>query len=236
MIQFYSPDIEKTLTLPESESGHCCRVLRKVAGDEIVVTDGKGNRYVCEIVNPNPKQTEVVIKSKEILDPERNYKLTLAVASTKNSDRMEWMVEKAVEIGVDRIVLLKCERSERKSLKSDRLLRVMISAMKQSLSGHLPELVETTDFETFIKEEPKGSQRYFGYCSPDYSKKEFAKECSPGGEVVVVIGPEGDFTPREVELAVKEGFEPVTFGQKRLRTETAGVFAVCAAGVINQKG
>lgn len=234
MIQFYSPDIEETLTLPESESAHCSRVLRHKEGDEIIVTDGKGHRYLCEIVESHPCHTKVEIKNKEVLPPERNYRLTLAVAPTKNSDRMEWLMEKAVEIGVDRIALIRCKRSERKIQKSERLSRVMVAAMKQSLSTRLPELTEVTGFEDFVVQVGRESQKFFGYCSEFYPRKELVKECKAGGEVVVMIGPEGDFTPEEVDLAVEKGFIPVTFGNKRLRTETAGVFAVSAVNIINQ--
>lgn len=233
MIQFYAPEIEESNILPEGESIHCSRVLRMKAGDEIVVTDGKGARYICVIENPHPKNTSFYIKEKIEIVANRNYKVTLAVAPTKNPDRMEWMAEKAVELGVDRIILLKCERSERKFLKSERLKKVMIAAMKQSLGTVLPELVEITAFNRFVSDDFSG-QKFFGYCSADYPKKEFAKECKPESDVVIMIGPEGDFTPSEVELAVKSGFVPVTFGNKRLRTETAGVFAIAAVDVINQ--
>ena len=234
MIQFYAPDIESTLALPESESSHCCRVLRKKEGEEIYVTDGKGNRFLCEIVDANPGNTKLVIKSVQSTPSERNYKLILAVAPTKNSDRMEWMLEKAVEIGVDEIALIKCSRSERKVQKTDRLLKVMVSAMKQSLSTHLPDLLELTEFKEFISLQKKEIQKFFGYCSEEYPRRELVKECKPGKDVIIMIGPEGDFTPEEVEFAVDKGFMPVTFGSKRLRTETAGVFAVSAVNVINQ--
>lgn len=234
MIQFYAPDLEETLVLPEGESVHCARVLRMKEGDEVIVTDGKGHRFVCEIIKPHASHTLLKIIERLDLSPERDYRLILAVAPTKNPDRMEWMVEKAVEIGVDKIVFIKCDRSERKNLRGERILKVMIAAMKQSLSVYLPELEELTDLETFIKNTDRTSQKYFGYCSPQYLKKSFVKECKPGGEVIVMIGPEGDFTPKEVEIAVENGFIPVTFGEKRLRTETAGVYTVSAVSVINQ--
>ena len=236
MIQFYAPEIETTGVLPEGESAHCTRVLRMKEGEEIFVTDGKGNRFVCEIIKAHPSHTEVFIKSREDFKRERDYKLTLAVAPTKNSDRMEWMIEKAVEIGVDRVVLLRCKRSERKVQRSDRLLKVMIAAMKQSLSTYLPELIDITEFKKFVESHEPGYSKFFGYCSELYPRKEFVKECKPGVNVTVMIGPEGDFTPEEVEEAVNRGFLPVTFGNKRLRTETAGVFAVSAVNVINQLG
>ena len=235
MIQFYAPEIETDGLLPEGESAHCSRVLRMKEGDEIVVTDGKGSRYICGIIKSHPSRTQVEIKRKEEITSQREYRLTLAVAPTKNSDRMEWLVEKAVEIGVDKIALLRCERSERKNLRPERLLKVMVSAMKQSLGVVLPELEEVTKFKDFVEAAPPPAQKFFGYCSSLYPKKSFVDECRKGGEVIVMIGPEGDFTPEEVETAVAKGFIPVTFGEKRLRTETAGVFVVCAVDVINQR-
>lgn len=235
MIQFYSPDIEVNGLLPESESAHCCRVLRLSVGDTIFVTDGKGNRFECEITNSDPKKTSVTILRKITLNSEKNYTITLAVAPTKNADRLEWLVEKTVELGVDRIVLLKCGRSERKVMKTDRLLKIMVSAMKQSLGVKLPVLTELTDFKSFIKEENSRSQKFFGYCDDNFPRKEFAKECESGRDIVIMIGPEGDFTSEEVGMAVENGFVPVTFGEKRLRTETAGVYAVCGVNIINQR-
>ena len=234
MIQFYAPDIAFQNALTESESAHCVRVLRKKSGDLINVVDGIGTRYLCRIEDAHPKHTTFSIVSQEKVSFHRPYKLTIAVAPPKNSERLEWMVEKAVEIGLDKIVLLQCERSERKVMRSDRLIKVMISAMKQSLSAELPEIVEMQDFQSFVSQSDSRSQKFFGYCSDSLPRKEFVKECQPGGEVVVMIGPEGDFTPGEVKSAIANGFIPVTFGEKRLRTETAGVFTVCAVDVINK--
>lgn len=233
MIQFFAPDISSIPELPEGESGHCCRVLRMKEGDIIRVTDGKGNIYLCKITAAHPKHTSLEIISQEHVVP-RNYKVTLAVAPTKNSDRMEWLAEKAEEIGVDRIVLLKCERSERKNLRPERLQRILVSAMNQSLDAYLPELGEIISFKEFISSAPAEAQKFFGYCSQEFPKKDFVRECKKGGDVIVMIGPEGDFTQQEVALAVEKGFLPVTFGEKRLRTETAGVFAICAVNIINQ--
>ena len=234
MIQFYAPDIEATGLLPESESAHCCRVLRMKEGDEIIVVDGKGKRFCCRIVEAHQKHTAVEITGWEEAGNHWNYPITLAVAPTKLADRMEWLLEKVVEIGVDRIVLLKCRHSERKVMKRERLERVMISAMKQSLKGVLPKIEEMTDFSDFINGCDAGSQLFFGYCDAAYPRKEFAKECCPGRPTVIMIGPEGDFSPEEVEMAVAKGFVPVTFGKSRLRTETAALYGVTAVHVINQ--
>ena len=235
MIQFYAPDIEQSGILPETESAHCVRVLRLREGDNVIVTDGKGHRFECEIKEAHSIRTSVIIKKRIEVESERNYRITLAVAPTKNADRIEWLVEKAVELGIDSFALLKCTHSERKVMKTERLYKLMVSAMKQSLGVRLPELIELTDFHEFISEAPGDSQLYFGYCSSEYPRKDFAKEYTPGRDVLIMIGPEGDFTLEEVENAVKAGFVPVTFGEKRLRTETAGVYAVSAVHAINQR-
>lgn len=234
MIQFFAPDILSTGELPESDSAHCCRVLRMKEGDEVFVVDGKGKRYLCVITSAHPKHTAVEIRDEELLPAHWGFSLTLAVAPTKNADRMEWLLEKIVEIGVDRVVLLKCERSERKVMKTERLERVMVSAMKQSLKGVLPELTGIMDLKEFIKGEAgKDAFKCFGYCSESYPKRGFASNCPPEGDVVIMIGPEGDFSPSEVDMAVKSGFMPVTFGESRLRTETAALYGVTAAHVVH---
>ncbi len=234
MIQFYSPDILATGVLPESDSAHCCRVLRMQAGDEVYVVDGKGKRYRCVIMEAHPRHTLVEIVGEEDLLPHWGFRLTLAVAPTKNTDRMEWLLEKIVEIGVDRVVLLKCARSERKVIKPERLEKVMVAAMKQSLKGVLPTLDPLTPFAEFVRSQAgDDSFRCMGYCSDSFPRKGFAKECPKGKDIVIMIGPEGDFSPEEVDEAVKAGFLPVTFGESRLRTETASLYGVTAAHVIN---
>lgn len=234
MIQFYAPDIATTGVLPESDSGHCCRVLRMKEGDEVWVVDGKGHRYRCTIVEAHPKHTAVEIAAAEDVMPHWGFSLTLAVAPTKHSDRMEWLLEKAVEIGVDRIVLLRCQRSERKAMKLDRLEKVMVSAMKQSLKGMLPLLEEVTTFGSFVKSVPENYQKFFGYCSAEFPRLDFSKAFRKGKDTVIMIGPEGDFSPEEVAMAVESGFVPVTFGASRLRTETAALYGVTASHVLNQ--
>ena len=234
MIQFYAPDIERTLTLPESESAHCSRVLRMKAGDEAFVTDGKGKRFRCVILEPHQKHTSVEIIDFEEVPNHWDNRITLAVAPTKHADRMEWLLEKVVEIGVDKVVLLRCQRSERKSIKLERLEKVMVSAMKQSLKGVMPEIEEVTSFKSFVESVPDECQKFLGYCSKEYERKDFSKEYVSGKDVVIMIGPEGDFSPEEVKMAVRSGFMPVTFGQSRLRTETAALYSVTAIHVLNQ--
>lgn len=233
MIQFYAPDILETLTLPESESLHCCRVLRLKEKDRIYVVDGKGHRYECEISMVHNKHTAIKIVNTEELSSHWGVKITLAVAPTKNIDRMEWLLEKAVEIGVDRIVILQCEHSERKSVRHDRLEKIMISAMKQSLKGVLPDLTDILPYRDFISEDTS-AQKFIGYCDDAIERRLFACEYQPGQDVEILIGPEGDFSPKEVELAMANGFVPVSFGNSRLRTETAALFAVQTVHIINQ--
>ena len=207
MIRFYSPGIEQTGTLPEDESTHCCRVLRMREGDEIETVDGEGHVYRCVITNAHPKHAGVEVL--ERTDQPQNWRgrLTLAVAPTKNADRMEWLVEKAVEMGVNEIVLLRCEHSERRKMN---------------------------DFKDFIKgHADKPEFRCFGYCSPEVERRDFGQCCTKDSDVVVMIGPEGDFSSAEVETAIKAGFLPVTFGTSRLRTETAALYATAAFHVIN---
>lgn len=233
MIQFYAPDLEISGILPEDESGHCCRVLRHKEGDEICVVDGKGNRFRCIVTDAHPKHTAVEITGKETVDSHWGCRICLAVAPTKNADRMEWLLEKATEIGVDEIVLLKCEHSERKAIKTARLQKILISAMKQSLKARLPELVEVMPFNEFIARSDNG-QKFFGYCDDALPRLSFARECRPATDTTIMIGPEGDFSPSEAENAICHGFRAVSFGQSRMRTETAALFAVEATHIINQ--
>lgn len=234
MIEFYAPDIESTGVLPESDSSHCSRVLRMKEGDKVTVVDGKGHRFRCVIVEAHSKHTALEIIEKSDVPNHWGVNITLAVAPTKLSDRIEWMLEKAVEIGIDRVVLLKCRHSERKVMKIERLEKVMIAAMKQSLKAVLPVIEEMTDFKTFVTSLDPVSQKYFGYCDCSYPRREFVKEFRPMQPVVIMIGPEGDFSPEEVQLAVENGFVPVTFGESRLRTETAALYGVAAVHILNR--
>ena len=229
MIQFYAPEIEATGELPETESGHCCRVLRMKAGDHIFVTDGKGHRFKCEILDAHPKHTAVEILTMERIAPWWGFRLEICVAPSKNADRMEWLVEKAVEIGVDRIILMKCGRSERKALRTERLEKIAISAMNQSLKANRPVIEGPVPFKDLIADGFSGF-KCLGYCDDAYPLRSFAQEYT-GGDVRILIGPEGDFTPEEVEAAVENGYLPVTFGGSRLRLETAALYATVAAHV-----
>ncbi|MDE7345231.1 MAG: 16S rRNA (uracil(1498)-N(3))-methyltransferase [Muribaculaceae bacterium] len=233
MIQFYAPEIAATGMLPETESGHCCRVLRMKEGEHIFVTDGLGHRYECIILEANPKHTSVEIIAMEKISPWWGFRLELCVAPSKNADRMEWLVEKAVEIGVDRIVLMKCSRSERKTLRTDRLEKIAISAMNQSLKTNRTLIEGPVSFNELIEDRFSGF-KCLGYCDDAYPLKSFAQEYK-GGDVRIMIGPEGDFSPDEVIVAVNNGYMPVTFGGSRLRLETAALYSAVAAHVVGDK-
>lgn len=229
---FYAPDILSTLCLPEEESAHCVRVLRHTAGDVLTVTDGLGMLYEARILNPHPKHCELEILSSSGQSKHHRGNIHIAIAPTKNIDRLEWALEKCTEIGADRFTPLLCRFSERKNLRQDRLEKVILSAAKQSLTAYLPQLDPLTDCSDFIRS-----------CSADYK---FIAHCYKESERVllrdtinairsnsdienatfcVLIGPEGDFSPEEVQLALHNGFQPVLLGNARLRTETAGVVA-----------
>ena len=238
MIQFFAPDIKSTATLPQDESAHCVRVLRHRAGDEIHVIDGEGSRLLCRILDPNPRGVMVEIISSEIIPPSWDVNIILAVAPTKNMDRMEWLTEKAVEIGINRIVPIICTHSERKVLKTERLQKIAVSAMKQSLKTFLPRIDEPTPILSFIKEitleEPgKSAMKFMGYCDKEYPLRRLIQEYKSGKNVVIMIGPEGDFSPEEVKKSVDAGFIPVTFGDNRLRTETAALVGIDMIHFIN---
>lgn len=237
MIQFFAPDIEATGCLPADESRHCSKVLRHRAGDEITVIDGKGNRFECRVLDPDPRATQVEILSSEKIEEHWTPDIILAVAPTKNMDRMEWMTEKAVEIGVNKIVPILCEHSERKVVKTERLNNIAVSAMKQSLKTTLPEVAPLTPFKDFLKEYNKDSlldyQRFMGYCDSQYPRNLLISEYHAPHNVIILVGPEGDFSPLEVEMAVEAGFLPVTFGDSRLRTETAAIVALDTIHILN---
>lgn len=234
MIQFYAPDIETTLTLPESDSQHCIRVLRMHPGDLIEVIDGAGHGFTCRIVDAHSKHALVeIVDRRDIPLPWSNF-ITIAVAPTKHMDRMEWMVEKLVEIGVNRIVPLLCRHSERKELKPERLRKIAVSAMKQSLKSVLPTIEEMTPIKTFLNEPSNGADRYIAYCDRNIERRLLAKTYRPLRDTTILIGPEGDFSPEEVSIALSAGYIPISLGDCRLRTETAAVSACDTCHIINQ--
>ena len=237
MYLFYCPDIETKQTLSEEESAHCVRVLRYNAGDEILITDGKGTTYTARITNPHPKHCDFEIISSEKQQPHHNFHLHIAIAPTKNIERMEWAIEKCVEIGVDEITPLLCRFSERKQLRTDRLEKIILSAAKQSLTPYLPVLHELTPYEEFIRSQESGirseEQKFIAHCYKD-DKRVLKDEIERGRDVLVLIGPEGDFSEQEVADALRLGFVPVSLGNSRLRTETAAVVACHTAILVNE--
>jgi 16S rRNA (uracil1498-N3)-methyltransferase len=230
---YYIPDVVgDTARLDETESGHAIRVMRLVKGDQILVTDGKGTWYDGIISVPHPKRCEVVLTPSDRNPENRNYQLTLAVAPTKNSDRLEWFVEKATEIGIDRIIPIRCRFSERKSINRERLEKIAVSAMKQSLKANLPAIVEIAGFSELISM-PFDGRKLIAHCYPG-EKANLFRTVQPGEKVLVLIGPEGDFSPDEVEAAIEAGFQEVSLGDFRLRTETAALVACHTVALVNQ--
>lgn len=233
MIRFYAPDIAESGMLPESDSGHCVRVLRMRAGDSIEVVDGSGNLYHCVLTDADPRGASVEIRSCESLTKSWEGMITIAIAPPKNADRMEWLVEKLVEIGVDRIVPLRCEHSERKSVNVERLRKIAVSAMKQSLKARCPEIPDTVPYDKFIEETPEGD-RYIAYCDKNIPRQLLSRLYRAGSDTCILIGPEGDFSPREIRQALDNGWQPVSLGDERLRTETAALVACDTCHIISQ--
>lgn len=229
---FYTPDIALRAELPEEEAGHCIRVLRLTEGDKILLTDGKGMFYKAAISRAHPKHCEVDILESWQQPALWNFQLHIAVAPTKNMDRMEWFAEKATEIGIDAITCLNCRFSERKEVKPARLEKILVSAMKQSQKATLPVLTGMTDFCTFVTQ-PFDGRKFIAHCE-EGDKKLLKQLYQPGENALVLIGPEGDFSPEEIELALKNGFLPISLGESRLRTETAALVACHTIHVLNQ--
>ncbi|MBP1614353.1 MAG: rRNA ((1498)-N(3))-methyltransferase [Bacteroidetes bacterium] len=220
---FYTPDILTKAELPEEEAAHCSRVLRLSAGDEITLTDGRGNFYLAEITATTNKRCTVMVKETRPQEALWPCHLHIAMAPTKNMDRNEWFAEKATEIGFDELTFLNCRFSERKIIKTERIEKILISAIKQSLKARLPKLNEMTDFDKFIAQDFKG-QKFIAHCYE--GEKPFLKDVLRKGEdALVLIGPEGDFSEKEVEKAIEKGFIPISLGKSRLRTETAALVA-----------
>lgn len=233
MIQFYSPDIETTLCLPESDSQHCCRVLRMETGDEVFVVDGKGHRFTCRLLDNHPKHTSVEIVGREDIFPIWSNHITLMVAPTKNMDRMEWLVEKATEVGINCIVPVRCRYSERKEIKRERLEKIAVSAMKQSLKAVLPEITEMMPLDKAV-EAFTAPQQYVGYCSESIPRALLSHCYRPNEDVIILIGPEGDFSPEEIAALIERGYKPVSMGDNRLRTETAALVGITTCHIVNQ--
>lgn len=229
---FYTPYIQSKSELPADEAKHCLRVLRLSSGDEITLTDGKGNFYRVEIEAETPKTCSVTIKETIHQKPLWSGHLHIAVAPTKNMDRMEWFAEKATEIGIDELTFIDCRYSERKVIKTDRIEKIMISAMKQSLKARLPKINGMTLFKSFLQQ-AKGEQKFIAHCYE--GNKPLLKDVIRfGKDAIILIGPEGDFSEHEVKQAMEKGFTPISLGESRLRTETAALVACMTLNQANQ--
>ncbi len=229
---FYNPRIEgNSCVLSEEESWHCMKVLRLTEGDPIDLTDGLGNFYHGKLTKIHHKGCLVEIATTRFV-PANLWHLHVAIAPTKNIDRFEWFLEKATEIGIDEITPLFCEHSERTVIKPERLEKVLVSAMKQSLKSRLPKLNEPVKLKSFINGDFP-LQKFICYCETG-NESELRKIYVAGSSALLLIGPEGDFSKNEVEMAVKSGFIPVSLGTSRLRTETAGIVACHTINLLNR--
>lgn len=233
---FYDPNIEpgEHHVLREEESHHCTKVLRLNSGDELFITDGKGTMHKCEIIEIHQKRSIVKILDSQTDYGKRNYKIHIAIAPTKSNDRLEWFLEKATEIGIDEITPIICKNSERKVIKTARLERVVESAMKQSYKAYHPIINDQINFNSFITKEHKENQKFVAHCENDNDKIYLGSQIEKTTSVLILIGPEGDFNDSEIKLAKEKGFIPISLGESRLRTETAGVVACDICSVINQ--
>jgi 16S rRNA (uracil1498-N3)-methyltransferase len=232
---FYTPDIEPThpqYFLSEEESKHAIRVLRLAAGDEVQLIDGRGGLYTAQIKDAHPKRTILQITAVTTAINKRNHYLHIAVAPTKNIERLEWFLEKATEIGIDEISLIICQRSERKEVKVERLNKIITAAIKQSLKAYHPILNEPQTFDSLLSRHFDG-QKFIAHCDEGY-KISLRDAIEPQSKYLILIGPEGDFAPKEVDDALHTGFKAITLGESRLRTETAALEACFEANFLNR--
>lgn len=231
---FYNPDISEdaeNFFFDREESKHIIKVLRKKEGDNLFVTNGLGFLFKTEITLASDSKCQVKIVSSEKGEPLK-YQLHLAIAPTKMNDRFEWFLEKATEIGVSEITPIICDHSERKVIKTDRFDKIIQSAMKQSLHYYLPKLNEPIAFKDFIKQENNGLT-LIAHCE-ETDKKSLKEVVQPNQDVTILIGPEGDFSEKEIKLALENNYLAVMLGNTRLRTETAGVVACHSVAFINE--
>ena len=231
---FYNPELTETteqFSFSKEESKHIIKVLRKKEGDILHITNGKGWYFEAEISLAGLKNCVAIIVLKQF-KAKLAYNLHLAVAPTKMNDRYEWFLEKATEIGVDSITPIICDHSERKFIKQERFEKIVQSAMKQSLHYHLPKLNEAISFNNFLKQGFKG-QLYIAHCE-DSNRTSLKQRLQSQQDVTILIGPEGDFSVKEIEMALEHDFIPVTLGETRLRTETAAIVACHSVAFLNQ--
>lgn len=231
MQHFYHPDLTQPLvTLSEKESEHCVRTLRHRNGDQVRLTDGKGGLATGTIVDDHPKHCVLEVSDYLPQVEIPTLRLHLAIAPTKNMDRMEWLLEKAVEVGVQAVTFLFCDHSERPRVNLERLERIAISALKQSQTTLLPRL-QVLAFRDFMKEtESVTADKFIAWCDDD-NTRQLVAEPFQHQDIILLIGPEGDFSPNEITEARKQGFVEVKLGNRRLRTETAGLYGCMAVAM-----
>ncbi|MEA1898750.1 MAG: 16S rRNA (uracil(1498)-N(3))-methyltransferase [Bacteroidota bacterium] len=230
---FYLPGMTQGLNvLNPEESHHCSRVLRTGKEEEVNFIDGEGGFATGKIIQPHPRKTIIEIREIKTNFNKRSYYLHIAIAPTKNIDRFEWFLEKAVEIGIDEITPLICERSERRTIKTERLNKRILSAMKQSMNAFKPRLNELTSFKTFLNQINEAN-RYIAYRGQD-APPQLKEQPLLNSSSLILIGPEGDFSPGEVKMALKNNIKQVGLGPSRLRTETAGIVCCHTTSLLNQ--
>ncbi len=232
---FYTPTLDskaKIFILPEEESKHAIKVLRMQTGECIHLINGIGGLFEAEIVNPHPKHCELKINTAQLEYNKRNFSIHIAIAPTKMNERLEWFLEKATEIGIDEITPIICRYSERKEVKLARMEKVLVAAMKQSVKAYKPILNEASTFDQLLTRYST-AQKFIAHCYQD-SKQQLKDVCQKGKDVLILIGPEGDFSQEEIEKAFQAGFVPVSLGASRLRTETAGVVACHTVNLLHE--
>lgn len=234
---FYVPDATEHNELPEQEAQHAIRVLRLSEGDEIWLMDGVGNFYKADVGMTSKKRCFYNIQERQPQQKSWHGTIHLAIAPTKMMERIEWMTEKATEIGFDEISFLNCKFSERRVIRTDRIERIVVSAVKQSRKPFMPKVNDMTSFSDFINN-VEADHKFIAHCYEDQKRVDLfdrLKQLPVEDSVCVLVGPEGDFSVDEVDMAVKAGFEPITLGNSRLRTETAGLMAVTMAQICKRR-
>jgi 16S rRNA (uracil1498-N3)-methyltransferase len=232
---FYNPNITKNtkeVTFDKTESRHIVRVLRKKEGDFVFITNGLGILFTAKVILANDKKCLVEITHIESKPTHKNYYLHIAIAPTKLNDRFEWFLEKATEIGIDEITPIICEHSERKIVKMERMEKIIHAAAKQSLKFHFPKINEPITFKKFINN-PFQGKKLIAHCE-ETSKKNLKSVLKKQDKALILIGPEGDFSPNEIKQSLEHNYIPVSLGESRLRTETAGIVAVHSVAFINE--
>lgn len=230
---FYLPDAQLgTISFPEDESKHIVKVLRMKEGDRFCVTNGNGSLFDAELIDAHPKRAAADLSNQRSGYDIKDFKVTIAIAPTKLNERTEWFLEKATEIGIDEVKLFSSYHSERRVANVERFKKIVVAAMKQSVKSKMPVVEEMVSFDKLVKQSYDG-QKFIAWIDDDV-KEQLCDLYKKGENAIVLIGPEGDFSKEEVELAKQNGFVPVSLGEARLRTETAAVVACHTIQLINQ--